>query len=284
MQSENIKTPANLTFTDPVIPPMTEILKKSKLRDELENEVQKYLVKNKITELKIGETCYPDGKIPLNRNKGNFNETSNEIIVKKNSVISQKNAKKTQNEIKEINKNKMPVLTKQKKSNSEDNAKKPTRPKKQPNRSPEQTAEIERKREMIKLRTIAEAQGLTEFTAPCKFHGMTKYHLQSNGTRCEKCQAEQRKKRIGEKNAQQMANLKRKTENRERLAKALAENLEEFEAECVNCGLTTFKIRKVANCNPPKHSCFCKHCTSLCYKAVDMRRNQQKREQRLQKD
>lgn len=284
MQSENIKTLANATFTDPVIPPMTEILKKSKLRDELEKEVQKYLAKNRITELKTGETCYPDGKIPLNRNKGNFNETSNEIIAKKNSGISQTNAKKTQNEIKGINKNKRPVLTKQKISNSDDNAKKPTRLRKQPNRSPEQTAEIERKREIIRLRTIAEAQGLTEFIAPCKLHGMTKYHLKSNGTRCGECNAEHRKKRIGEKDAQQILNLKRKTENRERLAKAVAEQKEEFEAECINCGLTTFKIKRVLNSDPPKHTSYCKHCTSKCFKAVDLRRSQQRKEERLQKN
>lgn len=284
MQSENIRKADNLSFIDPVIPPITEIIKKSQLREELENEVKKFLLDNEITELKIGETGCPDGKIPWVKNV-KFRETSNEVIAKKNSEISKKKAQKKQKTIDDAKKTKKsPLKTVDDAKQAKNPSLKADRPKKQSTLSPESKAEVERKREIRKRRAMAEEQGLTEFLAPCKTHGMTKYSLRSNGTRCEQCIEDHRKKRIAKKNPQQMENLKRKTENRERLAKAVAENKEEFEAQCINCGLTTFKVKIVSNTNPPKHGAHCKHCITMSSKASDERRKQQRNEKRMKKN
>lgn len=262
MQPENIKNEASpLSFSNPVVPCVTEVLKKHERRVQLENEVQEFLAKNKVTELKVGETKYPDGKIPYAR-KGRYTETSSEAIAQKNSAIIQQNEKK----IKKENKKK-PVVAK--KANPE-NQLKP---------SPERLAEAERKRQIVKIREEAIAQGLTDFIAPCKIHGMTKYSLKANGTRCELCTEDHRLKRIEKKTPQQQQNLKRKLANRERLAKAIAENKRQFEAECINCGLTTFKIKTVRNSSPPKYLFHCKHCTDMSYKVLEMKRSQQRKEE-----
>lgn len=212
------------------------VLKKEELRTLLDNQVEKFLKNGgTIQELPIGFTHFKDGIIPVDqkaihhlRKKQNEEKNTKPSVVNKPELV-----KKT-------------IQPKPKKVA----APKPVKPKREPKRKkPIQSfsnEELQRRKNITEERRKAEAKGLNYFTAVCKVHGQTKYLICSNGTRCALCLDVKSKSRSERRHddAERKQKFRARVQfNREALKKAIALNKNTFMGQCVNCGVSEFKIQ-----------------------------------------
>ncbi|MBO5632200.1 MAG: hypothetical protein J5965_24345, partial [Aeriscardovia sp.] len=110
-------------------------------------------------------------------------------------------------------------------------------------------AEIKRKERWNianKARKEAVANGLTEFTAVCAYHGKTTYTVGSRGqARCIACMKE-KSQRYNSKiqTPEQKAKFERQSGNRAEMVKAIDSGLMQFNGMCDRHGTTKFIIFK----------------------------------------
>lgn len=110
-------------------------------------------------------------------------------------------------------------------------------------------AEIKRKERWNianKARKEAVANGLTEFTAVCAYHGKTTYTIGSRGqARCIACMKEKSQKYNSKiQTPEQKAKFERQSGNRAEMVKAIESGLMEFSGMCDRHGMTKFIIFK----------------------------------------
>lgn len=112
-------------------------------------------------------------------------------------------------------------------------------------------------------RAEAVANGLTEFLGICKIHQETLYKIQSNGSRCHACCLERsRKDRNAKRSAELIIDNERKRKNKPLIQQAIADGVNEFQAYCRTCNLTTFRLRVSSKASgSEKKYAFCVECT-----------------------
>lgn len=117
-------------------------------------------------------------------------------------------------------------------------------------------AETLRRNAVSEAKKQAIAEGKTEFTAKCRFHGETTYVIQGNGEcRCKQCRYNNEER-------------ERQKFNRVELSKALGLGLKTFNGLCKNCGDAEMRIRKNQE-KTTRYSCI--HCDKTSRKAYKKR-------------
>ena len=117
-------------------------------------------------------------------------------------------------------------------------------------------AETLRRNAVSEAKKQAIAEGKTEFTAKCRFHGETIYVIQGNGEcRCKQCRYNNEER-------------ERQKFNRVELRKALELGLKTFNGRCKNCGDAEMRIRKNQE-KTARYSCI--HCDKTSRKAYKKR-------------
>ncbi|MED6004907.1 MULTISPECIES: hypothetical protein [Enterobacteriaceae] len=117
-------------------------------------------------------------------------------------------------------------------------------------------AETLRRNAVSDAKKQAIAEGKTEFTAKCRFHGETTYVIQGNGEcRCKQCRYNNEER-------------ERQKFNRVELSKTLELGLKTFKGICKNCGDAEMRIRKNQE-KTTRYSCI--HCDKNSRKAYNKR-------------
>src|SRR5574344_1438007 len=186
--------------------PVSVLIAKKAESKALEDDVEAWFEKNKITELPMGFTHFKDGKIPTVKGRMPGAETESERLEKERKIAEANAAIKAQKEadkarrLAEIKKSKQNMLEKAKKQRLQERLKK-----KAIADAERKKAQAERKLEVIKkktslklvtfapiepnvlrkrvvgmLRKTALSTGEKSFDAPCQYHGMTRFRLNGN--------------------------------------------------------------------------------------------------------
>lgn len=268
----------NSNLNEHTLPTPIELKKKYQLRRKLATELAEFLSNpnNKITTLKAGEKAPPIEKSNANE-KVIFKETSEQEILEKNRIISKVNASTTKKKINEMEENKKRLNRSTQLKNRTSQASKVKKPKP---KTPIDPIESERIKEVRRLSGEAKKNGVSQFLAPCKIHGMTTYKHHGDSSRCIACNIKMGERyRNRFKTDEEIQDTKRKKENQKRMQQALANNLEEFDAECRNCGITAFKLKKRIDplTSTPRYSHYCKFCTNTSLKKQDKKRAEARR-------
>ena len=110
-------------------------------------------------------------------------------------------------------------------------------------------AETERRNQVIRAKDEAILGGENSFIAPCRHHGMTKFHIHGNQPpRCAECRYGNLKGRIdAKKTDEQKARDERTKYNRDKTDEAAANGLKTFIGLCVNHGYTEMKYSNTPN-------------------------------------
>lgn len=96
---------------------------------------------------------------------------------------------------------------------------------------------------VIAARRKAEAEGLTQFEAECKNHGLTKYSNFGSGAVCLKCNIERTSALKRKKNELNPSDRTLRSKiNKDLMLKAISEDKHTFTGKCVNCGDSEMKV------------------------------------------
>lgn len=129
--------------------------------------------------------------------------------------------------------------------------------------------EAERKATISERRLAAMEAGETTFTGICRIHKETPYHILNSGhSRCTACRDERAQAaRDSKKTPEQLFDAARKKRNKAALKKALEAGEIYFMAECVNCKLTKFRVKTLAEGTPKESKLYyCVACNEARYK------------------
>lgn len=127
-------------------------------------------------------------------------------------------------------------------------------------------ADIERKQRwniINSSRKEAQANGLKEFTAPCQYHGFTRYIISATGTsRCTACMRENSKKHNDRNQTlEQKEKFERQQRNNTAMKIAVDAGLNRFNGECDKHGNGEFLIHKKKKeydgTHPFQYKCVC---------------------------
>ena len=244
--------------------PVSVLIAKKAESKALEDDVEAWLEKNKITELPMGFTHFKDGIIPSVKGRMPGAETESERLEKERKIAEANAAIKAQKEadkarrLAEIKKSKQNMLEKAKKQRLQERLKKKAiadaqRRKAQAERKLEAIRKktslklvtfapidpnVLRKRVVGTLRKTALSTGEKSFDAPCQYHGMTRFRLNGNNSAyCTDCHAERNKVAVANN---ELLELRKKNINAR--LEALKNGESEFLGYCRHHGHTKYKI------------------------------------------
>lgn len=231
---------------------------KQKQSENLNDQVEKFLKNGgSVKEIPFGYSAFKDGIIPTDKSNTNAKKTDNDATIEaKNEAIRKQEEERKladqqqmvlnrEKQEKEKLKQERLIQSSQLKSiNSPVDKANPPSKKTKAYKDPKET---ERRKLVRERRLEAVRKNEKTFMAPCFHHGETQYAIFNNGTRCVKCRNIRKNRDQSNKNKppEFIEKKKRQEANHKSMMEAIAKGEFYFMADCINCGVTRFKAKKI---------------------------------------